>query len=407
MAVKTFSCRNAVSSFGSISSFPFSSNSDSFHSSLRFLQPNSPSDSKMANNGEPSQLPPLEDLDGPNTPGRIRAILYKIYCWRDSVYQNPWRGSKLGQKKETVRTERKDVIRLYQVWPGKNVFFFKGHLIYGPDPKGFLLTAFAIILSNWAFCIYIADKLSKNSTLIITFSIILTLIVLINLIVVSARDPGIIPRQYQQQVEVGTSDGIIRKRIIVNGVEVKLKHCQICKHFRMPRSCHCAVCDNCVEKFDHHCPWISQCIGLHNYRYYLMFISSALSLFIFFLSFSCERIKQKMFKTGTGLLATVVNTPEAAALALFSMVAVVFLGGLTLYHAYLIMANQTAYEHFKRRNKDTPNPYDKGILRNVKEALFTRNPSSRVDFQAEVVSPCRSLDSTTGGMSSWRFLQSG
>ncbi|KAG9439241.1 hypothetical protein H6P81_019406 [Aristolochia fimbriata] len=217
---------------------------------------------------------------------------------------------------------------------------------------------------------------------------ILTTIVLINLIIASTRDPGIIPRQDQPPVEeVGTSTaGISSKWITVNGIEVKLKHCKICKHFRPPRSCHCAVCDNCVERFDHHCPWIGQCIGLRNYRYYLLFISSGLFLFIYFFSFSCERMKIRMSSTGAGIFDTAVNTPEAAALALFSMAAIVFLGGLTLYHAYLVMLNQTAYENYKQR-KDTPNPYNKGILSNIKEALFTNIQTSRVNFQAEVVLP--------------------
>lgn len=88
--------------------------------------------------------------------------------------------------------------------------------------------------------------------------------VIANLFLVSSIDPGIIPRNDQEATrdEVGTSNGTKRKRVIVNGVEIKLRYCRICKIYRPPRSCHCALCDNCVEKFDHHSPWIGQCIAL-------------------------------------------------------------------------------------------------------------------------------------------------
>lgn len=88
--------------------------------------------------------------------------------------------------------------------------------------------------------------------------------VLINLFLVSTTDPGIIPKNDQKySQEAGTADGGTKsKRVIVDGVEMKLKYCRICRIFRPPRSCHCAICDNCVERYDHHCPWIGQCIAL-------------------------------------------------------------------------------------------------------------------------------------------------
>ncbi|KAL5715092.1 protein S-acyltransferase [Ranunculus cassubicifolius] len=273
--------------------------------------------------------------------------------------------------------------RLYHVWPGKNVFFLSGRLVCGPDPKGFLLTSVSVFLSSWIFCVYIGNDFDKNSGLIVAFDMVLTIIVFVNLFMVSAIDPGIIPRN-NEIPDVRNNELIRSKKVRIDGVEMKLKFCRVCKLFRPPRSCHCIVCDNCVDKFDHHCPWIGQCIGLRNYRFYLMFVLSALVFFTYIFSLSCQRINLKMSETRAGLFRTWGNSPETLALASFSFVAMVFLGGLASFHTYLIMLNQTAYENHRECYITSPNPYDKGIFQNVKEVLFTRLPPSRVNFQAEL-----------------------
>ncbi|CAL9088498.1 unnamed protein product [Musa acuminata var. zebrina] len=269
--------------------------------------------------------------------------------------------------------------RLYQVWQGKNVFLFGGHMVCGPDPRGLTLTTVTIVLSDWIFCAYIDD--TSRFGFRATASMVLTAVVIVNLILASTRDPGIIPRN---QVSNATDIISRSRRVSVEGVSVKIKYCKICKIYRPPRSCHCVVCDNCVDRFDHHCPWIGQCIGLRNSRYYLMFILSALVFFSYIFAFSWLRIRRNWWKTRSGLFRMLGDAPETFLLALFSFMAIWLLGGFFIFHAYLIAHNQTARENFKQSYAKTPNPYDKGILRNIKEALFTRLPPSKVNFRALV-----------------------
>jgi palmitoyltransferase len=61
--------------------------------------------------------------------------------------------------------------------------------------------------------------------------------------------------------------------------------CPECRVIKIPRSRHCNVCGVCIERFDHHCPWINTCVGRRNHFYFFFFISAT---WLFLLSCLCE-----------------------------------------------------------------------------------------------------------------------
>ena len=54
--------------------------------------------------------------------------------------------------------------------------------------------------------------------------------------------------------------------------EIQWKICKYCNEIKPLRTHHCSLCGVCVIKMDHHCPWINNCIGQNNQRYFLLFL---------------------------------------------------------------------------------------------------------------------------------------
>ncbi|XP_077357623.1 palmitoyltransferase ZDHHC3 isoform X2 [Festucalex cinctus] len=48
--------------------------------------------------------------------------------------------------------------------------------------------------------------------------------------------------------------------------------CSRCETYRPPRAHHCRVCQRCIRRMDHHCPWINNCVGELNQKYFIQFL---------------------------------------------------------------------------------------------------------------------------------------
>lgn len=292
------------------------------------------------------------------------------------------------------------LVRTYQAWEGSNIFCLGGRLIFGPDVQSLFLTIFLIVAPVAVFCIFVARKLwnhfSGNSGMaVMIVSIVLTVYVLALLLLTSGRDPGIIPRSDSPplpesnhsnlSIWQGLSPRLPRtKDVVINGITVKVKYCDTCMHYRPPRCSHCSICDNCVDQFDHHCPWVGQCIGLRNYRFFFMFVFTATLLCLYVHGFCWVYIKMIMNSEKTTIWKAMVKTPASIALIIYSFLSLWFVGGLSVFHLYLISTNQSTYENFRYRYSLRNNPYNKGIIGNFMEVFFSPIPPSKNKFREKV-----------------------
>ncbi|KAG6642775.1 hypothetical protein CIPAW_09G164500 [Carya illinoinensis] len=57
--------------------------------------------------------------------------------------------------------------------------------------------------------------------------------------------------------------------------------CHYCSKPKSPRTHHCISCGICILDMDHHCPFIGNCVGAANHRYFILFLISAVTSTIY------------------------------------------------------------------------------------------------------------------------------
>ncbi|XP_075802110.1 palmitoyltransferase ZDHHC18 isoform X2 [Microtus pennsylvanicus] len=309
--------------------------------------------------------------------------------------------------------------RKWEVFPGRNRFYCGGRLMLAGHGGVFALTLLLILSTTVLFffsnCPYLARRLTLAVPII---AAILFFFVMSCLLQTSFTDPGILPRAtvceaaaLEKQID-NTGSSTYRppprtREVMINGQMVKLKYCFTCKMFRPPRTSHCSVCDNCVERFDHHCPWVGNCVGRRNYRFFYAFILSLSFLTAFI--FACVVTHLTLRSQESSFLSTLKETPGSVLELVICFFSIWSILGLSGFHTYLVASNLTTNEDIKgswsskRGGEASVNPYShKSIVTNCCAVLCGPLPPSLIDrrgfVQSDAVlpSPIRSDEPACG-----------
>ena len=239
-------------------------------------------------------------------------------------------------------------------WKGNNTILCNGRIIGGPQKQNFLYTLILIVVPSILFTGFVSVNYINEHQMYYVLIIYLLLMItsLVSFTLTFVSDPGIIPRNVIVSNAMDYKGPIhLKQRLLISGRLHEIKWCGTCKIFRPTRSFHCYICNNCVERFDHHCPWIGNCIGLRNYAYFSLFVNS-LQLLCLWALFHCVYLMylRSLSSDIAGkhiwrkFLYILKYEYMAFVTSIYVFIGMWFVIGLTLFHWFLVFVGKTTNE---------------------------------------------------------------
>ncbi|CAK9104096.1 Palmitoyltransferase erf2 (DHHC cysteine-rich domain-containing protein erf2) (Ras protein acyltransferase) [Durusdinium trenchii] len=277
--------------------------------------------------------------------------------------------------------------RLYQHWRGKSRFYCAGRCITGGEGEcpiaclgglscASLATWICILLPSALFFTVALPRLQRQnvSPLLLPSFLLLFSATVASLLATCCSDPGIIPpRRFvlatgsrthlaellgydllgpRGQEPCGDpcldAASMVSEQLRAEGY----RWCHTCQIVRPPRASHCKDCDHCVLRYDHHCPFVNNCVGQRNYHFFIIFTTVAIFLAIIVLpailwTFSGSESEDE--DSGTAGTSQGSWYRWAVLLGCVAVVvAALMLVMLWLYHLWLVFQGKTTKEHRRR-----------------------------------------------------------
>ncbi|KAF8421016.1 DHHC palmitoyltransferase-domain-containing protein, partial [Tirmania nivea] len=132
------------------------------------------------------------------------------------------------------------------------------------------------------------------------------------------------------------------------------RFCKKCQTLKPDRAHHCSTCNRCVLKMDHHCPWLATCLGLYNYKPFLLFLIYTSLLCILSFLVSASWVWGTVFNDGAGLNEGGITPVNWILIATVSGIIGLVLSGFTIWHLMLAASGMTTIESLEKVRYSTP-----------------------------------------------------
>ncbi|CAG9325905.1 unnamed protein product [Blepharisma stoltei] len=213
----------------------------------------------------------------------------------------------------------------------------------------YVISVLVLIAGVSSTMVSLSPKLSnKYESPMIIITLTLSIINMLMIIRIAVINPGTLIKMTNPPEEP--------VRIIeVFGNTILLKTCSTCNIIKPPRAHHCKICNVCIDRRDHHCHWVANCIGRNNHRMFIFLLFFLVVQCVFTIGNSIYMIAWIVTDTGLYIIESV--------LIAIGVLCLWHIGGLLIYHTFLIFTNQTTYEH-KKTVFPSGNPFYKSFFKN-------------------------------------------
>lgn len=220
---------------------------------------------------------------------------------------------------------------------------------------------------------------------------VLFLLALISFVRASFANPGTVPGIHpwdpecpasygaSSEFEKALSDkGLINVRGLEKKMDGRARFCRLCGKYKPDRAHHSSNMGHCILEMDHYCPWIRNCVGYFNKKYFFLLVLYGASALIGY----CVALGPRF------LYACKSMSQVLDFFIVFSWILAAMLGavvtGFCFFHIWLMCKAYTTIEFCEKRRADDSkrtsqglpvkelyksSPYDVGVYKNICHVL--------------------------------------